>query len=123
MPTKKVSPAKAPKAAVTKASKKSVKKVTKKGNSGLMPLVYTVETKAFWTSEGEILNSLLALREALAKMPKSVFSHHVNTNKNDFATWVEEVLGDVPCARDMRKAKTVAATKKVVTQHLANYQL
>lgn len=119
MPTKKVVAPKASK--VTTVRSTSAK--SKASTASQRPLVYTIDAQAFWASDGTVLNSLLALRDAFSGMPKSVFSHHVTAGKNDFATWVDEVLGDGDCAKDLRSAKTAAAAKKVVLQHLKKYHV
>lgn len=120
MPTKKVL---APKATKTAVTSRTAATKTKPALRTHAPLVYATDAEAFWTNDGVILNSLVALGEALSDMPKAVFSHHVTGSKNDFATWVAEVLGDAECAKDLRKAKTAASAKKVVVQHLTKYHI
>ncbi len=113
------------KKASAKKAVKSVKKVatkTKKAEAK-KTLVYATNANSFWVNNGQILNSLIALKEAIASMENEVFSHHVNKDKNDFADWVENVLCDSACANDLRKAKTVASVKTVVTKHLKSYQI
>ena len=111
-----------PKKAVAK--KVAKKTVAKKVTSAAKPaLVYAENKHSFWVTDGQILNSLLALKEALDLMEKATFVHHVAKDKNDFAVWVELVLGDKECAADVRKAKTVAATKTAVNKHLKKYEL
>lgn len=118
MPTKKVA---TPKVPVVKPARRGSAKA--KPIAGRRALVYTIDAQAFWTSDGEILNSLVALRDAFSTMSKSVFAHHVTAIKNDFATWIDEVLGDVECAKDLQSAKTAAAAKKVIVQHLKKYHV
>jgi len=114
MPTKKAT---APKAGAPKKAE------TKSVTSQKRPLVYSVEATAFWTHDGQILNSLAALRDAFAGMPKAVFTYHVSTDRNDFAQWVEDVLADAACAAELRKAKTPTTAKAVVVKYLRNYHL
>lgn len=115
MPTKKV--------ATADASKKTVARVVKKKpeKGGVSIFVYASNEQSFWTVDGQILNSLIALRDALSGMSKAVFTHHVNTKKNDFAEWVDVVLFDTACASDLRKAKTAASAHTVVVNHLKRY--
>ena len=112
--TKKVAPKKV-------AVKKTVAK--KPAKAGAMTLVYADNQKSFWVNDGRILNSLLALKEALAEMEKAIFTHHVNQEKNDFADWVEVVLGDATCALDLRKAKTPKSAHSAVVKRLKVYQV
>ena len=108
--TKKVVEKKTPK----KAAKKAETKVGK-------PLVLASNQKSFWVNDGQILNSLIALHDALDLMEKHHFDHHVTKEKNDFADWVDSVLGDSACAADLTKAKTPKAARMVVAKHLKFY--
>lgn len=119
MPKKAIVSAKkvAPKKAV---AKKSVAKKTPKVAAA--PLVYADNERSFWVTNGQILNSLLALKEALAEMEKAIYEHHVSGEKNDFADWVEAVLCDVECALALRKAKTPKSAHTVVVKRLKVYQ-
>lgn len=104
----------APKKTTNLAAKKVVSKKT---------LLVTNNQQSFWVNNGQILNSLRALEQELEAMPKDAFAYHVSKDRNDFAQWVEYVLQDALCAADLRKAKTQAAAKTVVTKHLKSYQL
>lgn len=109
--TKRVAKKTTKKTAAKKATKKSVKK----------SLVYAPDQQSFWVSDGQILNSLLALRDALAEMEKEVYKYHADGWQNDFAQWVEVVLNDTKCATDLRKAKTPKSARTVVVRHLKFY--
>jgi len=114
-----------PKVAVPKkaVAKKVVKKViAKKAVTSSKPTLVVAENKhSFWVADGQILNSLSALKDALLVMDKATFVHHVAKDKNDFAVWVETVLGDKDCALDLGKVKTLTATKTAVSKHLKKY--
>jgi len=61
--------------------------------------------KAFWVVDGPVLTDLQQLRDALAReISEEQFVYHVTEGKNDFARWVEEVLGDRECASALREA-------------------
>jgi hypothetical protein len=117
MPKKVLSKAAAPKKVVTKKSPAKVKKTE------LKTLVYASDSKSFWLSNGLILNSLVALEAALNEMDKVVFSHHVTKDKNDFADWVEQVLGDSDCAEALRKSKTEKSAHSCLVKVLKTYQI
>jgi len=74
----------------------------------------------FWCSDGIILKNLKELSGALKKMNKETFQNHVNEEKNDFANWVEDVLGDPETASKLRKAKTKTTALKSVNSQLKN---
>lgn len=116
--TKKV----AKKASVVK--KPVVKKVAKKSpvqKSTKKSLVYAPDQQSFWVTNGQILNSLLALRDALDEMQDEVYSYHAGKAHNDFAKWVDAVLADKACAVELEKAKTPKAAKTVVAKYLKSY--
>ena len=111
---------------VKKISKKAVKKtVAKKTRSAAKKkdLVYADNQTSFWTSNGQILNSLVALRDALDEMEKEVYNYHAGGVHNDFANWVEVVLCDNKCALDLKKAKTPKSAKTAVVRHLKVYEV
>ncbi|MCA9354268.1 MAG: hypothetical protein KC877_01985 [Candidatus Kaiserbacteria bacterium] len=126
MPTKKTTKtAPAKKAAAKKVVKKAVKKAPAKKaavkTGTKKPLVYASNTKSFWVKNGQVLNSLVALKDALEEMEKEVYVYHTGGDSNDFANWVEQVLCDNVCAADLAKAKTPKSAKTVVVKHLKYY--
>lgn len=129
-PVKKVVAKKVVKKVVTKTpSKKVVKKVvakkatSKNGVSKKKQLVYANNQTSFWVKNGQILNSLIALRDALDEMDKEVYLYHAGGAHNDFANWVGAVLCDSKCATKLEKAKTSSSAKTVVVQHLKHYSI
>jgi hypothetical protein len=120
--TKKVTAKKAAskKVAVKKVAA-SVKKSTAKKPVGAKVLVYATDAESFWVHDGQILNSLTSLHDALARMEKAVYLHHVTADRHDFADWVDTVLCDTLCAKDLRTAKTPVQAKTIVARHLKTY--
>lgn len=123
-------PIKSTKVATKKVAKKvtakkvvTAKKAATKKVSTKKPLVYAKNEKSFWTKDGQIFNSLVALSNSLAKMDKAVYSHHVTKDRNDFALWVDAVLGDKSCASDLQKAKSAGGAHKAIAKHLKTYQI
>ena len=134
VPAKKSSLSPAKKAVKKVAAKKSVsipvttapvKKAPAKKIAGApAPKVLVIATNhnSFWMNDGQILNSLTALAQALKKMDSVVYKYHTNAGRHDFANWVEDVLRDVECATALRKAKTVKTAHAVVVKHVALYK-
>lgn len=50
---------------------------------------------------GSGLKNIYELSEALEIMDENTFSHHVNREKNDFANWVRDVIGDLKLAEEI----------------------
>lgn len=133
--TKKTTVKKAVKTAVKKASKNTpvsikvtdvaTKKVAvKKITSAALKkeLVVASNYNSFWLNDGQILNTLKALRGVLKNMDSTVYRYHTNSGRHDFANWVEDVLKDTDCAAALKKAKTPKSAHAVVVKHLALYK-
>lgn len=76
----------------------------------------------FWLYEGPVISDLRELHAAFRKMTTKQWMHHVGKGKNDFAPWVEHVLCDVPCAKDLRTAKSAADAMRAVEKALKTYE-
>ncbi len=73
--------------------------------------------KRFWCHNGQVFQNLEELAEALAGLDEDSFRYHVNESKNDFSSWVREVIGDEKLARDLEKSLTPAqASRRVATR-------
>lgn len=108
------------------AGKKTAKKTAQKApskKSEFRALVCAIDGECFWSRDGQILQNLADLSVAIGSMDDEIFLHHVSTQKNDFADWVEHVLQDSECAQALRKAKKQAQAKKIVELHLQKYSI
>ena len=76
--------------------------------SRIARLAFTTQEHPFILCSGEIIYSLDELAEQLVSMPDAVFSHHVSKQKNDFSTWVRQVLGAPELANRMLSAKSIS---------------
>lgn len=61
--------------------------------------------KHFYLHEGGSLSSLEELFTELQTMEDHVFSHHVNEERNDFATWVRDVMDERKLAKNIELTK------------------
>lgn len=59
----------------------------------------------FRLCDGRVLKDMKALSEALADMPEETFAFHVNSEKNDFAKWVKDIICDDRLADDLMRSK------------------
>jgi len=62
--------------------------------------------KYFCMYNGIIIKNLRELIDALEIMDEETFAHHVNSEKNDFSSWVENVIKDKHLSEKLRNAKT-----------------
>ena len=60
----------------------------------------------FKLRNGQELKSLNDLRKALSYMNDEEFSHHVNQERNDFATWVKEALQNAELYEKIKNVRT-----------------
>jgi len=126
---KKVAPKKKPVAKKPVAKKTLKKTPAKKATKGaamkkpVKDLVLASDQESFWVQNGEILNSLLALRDAFDAMDTDIYQFHTQGDQNDFSLWVGTVLCDEVCASDLAKAKTPKSAKTAVVKHLKSYSI
>jgi hypothetical protein len=71
----------------------------------------------FIISNGGKIRSLQELMEFSIGFDDSIFSHHVNAQKNDFATWINDVFNAKDLAQEVMNAKT----KEQLHNTLANW--
>ena len=101
----------------TGRSKKAARSIRRKKK-----LVQASSEKCFWVYNGPILNNLQELEDALHnEISDEQFSYH-NNRGNDFAKWVDEVLGDGICAKALVRAKTRKGAVTVVARYLKEYK-
>ena len=55
-----------------------------------------------------VIKNMDELAAALRVMSTETFCHHVAGMKNDFSTWVRDVVGDATLARQLQKVTTPA---------------
>ncbi len=63
-------------------------------------------SKSFWLCTNDYLRSLNTLAQALEESSDDVFRYHVDKYKNDFSTWVKDVIDDKDLAREISRIKT-----------------
>jgi hypothetical protein len=76
------------------------------------------EDKQFWSNDGQSFKNLLELKEGLQKMTDETFRYHVNESKNDFSTWVMDVISDEKLAGDLKKSATRIQSAKSVADRI-----
>ncbi|OIO63655.1 hypothetical protein COT48_06245 [Candidatus Woesearchaeota archaeon CG08_land_8_20_14_0_20_47_9] len=55
---------------------------------------------------GSSIRNIRELAEAIDIMDERSFKHHMRDDKNDFATWVKDVIGDFELAAEMQRINT-----------------
>ncbi|MFH0874614.1 MAG: hypothetical protein V1859_01665 [archaeon] len=79
--------------------------------------------KEFITCTGQKIKTLMSLPIALRTMDDMCFSAHVNENKNDFAEWVINEIGQKNLGERMQEHKDKASLLKFLVDYLADKTL
>ena len=74
--------------------------------------------QSFWVNNGPILKNLEELANALPDMSSETFGHHVNNEKNDFSSWISQVIGDEKLANDLLSSKSKDSVLKKIRNRL-----
>jgi len=96
--------------------------VKKNLNKAKNSFIIAPEDQCFWVNNGPILKDLADLHQALKTISKEQFVYHASGKSNDFSLWVEYVLLDKNCAKDLKKAKTQKESTKIVENILKKYK-
>ncbi|RME31046.1 hypothetical protein D6789_03915 [Candidatus Woesearchaeota archaeon] len=74
--------------------------------------------KKFHFKDGTAAGTLQELKDKIETISYDEFYGHVNDEKNDFANWVEGVLGDSELATRMRAVKSIVETVELLNEKL-----
>ena len=77
------------------------------------------EQFTFRCRDGGMFWNLRDLARAVSSMPEDVFTFHVNDQKNDFANWIADVIGDRSLARELWQTKNPATTMQRLADRVA----
>lgn len=68
------------------------------------------EPHTFYVNNGPVLTNIEQLPNVLKNMEDHQFNHHVNSERNDFSSWIKDVIGDSKLANQLSKVKTKRTT-------------
>jgi len=96
------------------AKKKARKKAKKKANvlKRVKPEFY------FVVVDGKKIKNLPELAIALDSMTEEVFSHHVTDERNDFANWVRDAIGEIELADKIMGIDSKTDTQLQLLKHI-----
>jgi len=77
--------------------------------------------RRFKLSDGREIGDLLGLHQSFNDMEDQVFNHHVNEYKNDFSTWVNDVLKDQKLAEDISKTKNKKVMQLLIRKKIVGH--
>ncbi len=77
------------------------------------------EEYVFRCCDGRILRSMQELGDVLNTMSDDTYIFHANTEKNDFTSWVRDIIQDEKLAKDLQKAPNQVQAAKHVASRVA----
>lgn len=77
------------------------------------------EQNRFWCKDGKVFSNLEEFQIGLNSMHIDVFKFHVNDDRNDFSTWIYDVIGDTELAKTLRKCNDKKTTIKRVRSRVS----
>jgi len=77
------------------------------------------DEKRFWCHDGKFVKNLRELEKALNGMSDETFHYHSGEGRNDFGSWVRDVVGDTKLANDLSKAKSRIRAGNAVAQRIS----
>ncbi len=80
------------------------------------------EDKVFWCHDGGVVKNLEELFNALRKMSGDTYHYHASRKKNDFSSWIRDVIGDAALAGELVKTATKTAAAHKVEMRLHSLQ-
>ncbi len=72
----------------------------------------------FWVNDGCILHNLKELGDELKHLSDDTYLYHTNGEKNDFANWVRDVIGDKILAERLVRASTRTQATRAVSSRI-----
>ena len=76
------------------------------------------ESRAFYLQNGKKLTSLLEFAKELERMDDNLFRNHVNSDRNDFSKWIEDVFGERKLSRRLNEVSDKTDAQITVLKHL-----
>ena len=74
----------------------------------------------FMMVDGSTLKSLKDLLDAFETMSDDVFYYHVNEERNDFANWIRDCIGEVELAENLAKELNKDKAHIIVLKYFLN---
>ena len=74
--------------------------------------------RAFWLHMHLVARNLEEFADGIGRISDDVFAYHVSGQKNDFAKWVQEVIGDSALARSLAGVSTKEDAARIVGERV-----
>jgi hypothetical protein len=81
-----------------------------------------LDEKRFWCQDGKVVKNIKELEKALNDMSNETFHYHAGEGRNDFSSWIRDVVGDNKLANDLSRAKSRLQASKTVALRISFLQ-
>ena len=98
-----------------KTAKKPSKKIAKIKLKKNIP-----ENHFFVFVSGQRIKNVKELADSLEMIDESIFKHHVNEHKNDFANWISDVFEEFDLAEKIKTARNKDHARLIIYKHISN---
>ncbi len=72
----------------------------------------------FYCANGKVFRNLRDLAEGLKTISPQDFAHHVNADKNDFANWIANCIGDIKLAEKVAKLNDPRLMRRAILDRI-----
>lgn len=96
-------------------------KMTTTKTRGQKRLSNVPEEKVFWSRDGQVFKNLYELERGLNNMSDETYRYHAGEERNDFSSWVRDVIGDEPLAKSLMKASNRQDAAMKVEERIHHY--
>lgn len=117
--TKKASAKSAPKKAAEKKAPVKKKPVVKKAAVKISEHVRKAHPElCFIVQDGTKIEDIKQMAMIVEALEDHVFNHHVNSDRNDFANWIEDIFEEKELAEELRSIMDKLNTQRIVLKYL-----
>ena len=109
-----------PKKAKPKTVKKKAAKTTRQNKNTNYVHIDVPDNKAFFVCDGSTLKNIRQLEECFERIPDDMYTHHCNDQKNDFARWIHDVMGETKLADKLVHKNKNEARLEIVKHIIKN---
>lgn len=90
-------------------------------NETMIKVSRTVPSEqVFWTVDGRSFASLVELMQGIKVMEGRVYNYHADPKHQDFAKWINVVVGDRALSIQVKKSSSQKETYKIINHYLKN---
>ncbi len=72
----------------------------------------------FYTKDGAVVKSLVELARTIELMDEQTFKHHVADSRNDFASWINDIVKDKNLASEIKNMKSKEAIIRKIEERV-----